>query len=94
MFKDGQTLFTVKSEVVSHLQRVRLVQSVDQKICERQRFTISELLCEFPQILCTVLYGTITVLHKMDSENAHGCAQNSENDFSFNFSTVIPQRWQ
>jgi hypothetical protein len=33
-----------------------LVQSVDQKICERWRFTISELSCEFPQISCTVLY--------------------------------------
>jgi hypothetical protein len=38
-----------------------LVQSVDQNICERQRFTISELLCEFPQILHTVLYEIITV---------------------------------
>jgi hypothetical protein len=27
-----------------------LVQSVDKKICERQRFTISELSCEFTQI--------------------------------------------
>jgi hypothetical protein len=31
------------------------LQSVDQKICERWRFTISELLCEFPQISCTGL---------------------------------------
>jgi hypothetical protein len=38
-----------------------LPQSVDKKICERRRFTISELSCEFPQISCTVLYDVITV---------------------------------
>jgi hypothetical protein len=38
-----------------------LVQSVDQKIYEIQRFAISELLCEFPQISHTLLYETITV---------------------------------
>jgi hypothetical protein len=38
-----------------------LVQSVDQEICERRHFTISELLCEFPQISCTVLYEIIIV---------------------------------
>jgi hypothetical protein len=31
------------------------------KVCERQCFTISELLREFPQILCTVLYKIITI---------------------------------
>jgi oligoribonuclease (3'-5' exoribonuclease) len=38
-----------------------LVQIVNQKICGRQRFTISELPCEFPQISRTVLYEMITV---------------------------------
>jgi hypothetical protein len=38
-----------------------LVQSVDQKICERWHFTISELLCEFTQILHILLYKIITV---------------------------------
>jgi hypothetical protein len=38
-----------------------LVQSVDQKINERQRFTISELSCKFPQISHTVLYKITTV---------------------------------
>jgi hypothetical protein len=38
-----------------------LVQSVDEKDCERWRFTISELLCEFPQISHTHLYEIITV---------------------------------
>jgi hypothetical protein len=33
-----------------------LVQSVDQKICERWHFTISEFLREFPQISHTLLY--------------------------------------
>jgi hypothetical protein len=37
-----------------------LVQSVDQKICERWHFTISELSCEFPHISRTVLYEIIT----------------------------------
>jgi hypothetical protein len=63
-----------------------LIQSVDQKICERRRFTIVELSCEFPQISSTLLYEIITVsvvLHKMDSENADGCAQNAGNGFVF-----------
>jgi hypothetical protein len=37
-----------------------LVESADQKICERWYFTISELSCEFPQISSTVLYEMIT----------------------------------
>jgi hypothetical protein len=37
------------------------VQSVDQNICERRRFTVSEVSCEFPQISCTILYEIITV---------------------------------
>jgi hypothetical protein len=36
-----------------------LVQSVNQKICERRHFTISELLFEFSQNSCT--YEIITV---------------------------------
>jgi hypothetical protein len=56
-------MFTMKSKVVSQPSIVSndLVQNVDQKICERWHFTISELLCEFPQISCTVLYKIITV---------------------------------
>jgi hypothetical protein len=38
-----------------------LVQNVDQKICEKECFTISELSCEFPEISYTVLYEIITV---------------------------------
>jgi hypothetical protein len=38
-----------------------LVQSVDQKICETCRFTISELSCEFPLVLHTVLYEVVIV---------------------------------
>jgi hypothetical protein len=37
------------------------VQSVDQKICERQCFTISELSCEFPLTLCTFVYKVIII---------------------------------
>jgi oligoribonuclease (3'-5' exoribonuclease) len=56
-------MFTMKSEVVGRSSVVSddLVQSVDQKICERRRFTISELSYEFPQILSAVLYEIITV---------------------------------
>jgi hypothetical protein len=38
-----------------------LAQSVDQKICERRRLTILEMLCEFPQISRPVLYKIITL---------------------------------
>jgi hypothetical protein len=56
-------MFTMKSEVVGLPSVVSddLVQSLDQKICERRHFTISELLCEFPQILHIVLYEIIIV---------------------------------
>jgi hypothetical protein len=39
-----------------------LVQTADQKICERWHFIISELLCELPQISCTVLCEIIIVM--------------------------------
>jgi hypothetical protein len=60
MFKDGQT--NVHNEERSGQPSVRsddLVQSVYQKICKRQRSTVSELSCEFPHISCTVSYGII-----------------------------------
>jgi hypothetical protein len=62
MFKDGQT--DVHDEQQSGRPSVvsdALVQSVDKKISERQRLTISELSCEFPQFSCTLLYEIITV---------------------------------
>jgi hypothetical protein len=61
MFKDGRT--NVHDEKRSGQPSVvsdDLVQSVDQKMCERRRFTISELSCEFPHISHTVLYKIIT----------------------------------
>jgi hypothetical protein len=61
MFKDGQT--NVHDEERSGRPSVvsdDLVQSVDQKISERRRFTISELSCEFPQISRALLYEIIT----------------------------------
>jgi hypothetical protein len=62
MLKDGWTYVYDKEggdwpSVVSD----KLVQSVDQKICERRRSTISEVSCEIPQISCTVLYEITTV---------------------------------
>jgi hypothetical protein len=55
----GEKMFTMKSGRPSVVSDI-LAQSVDQKICERRRFTISELSFEFPQILPTVLYKIIS----------------------------------
>jgi hypothetical protein len=57
-------MFTMKSEVVGLPSVVSddLVQSVDQKISERWRFTISEVSCEFTQISRTLFYEIITVM--------------------------------
>jgi hypothetical protein len=59
--KMGEQMFTMKSEVVNRPSVLSdaVVQSVDQNICESRRFTISELSCEFQQILLTVLYQII-----------------------------------
>jgi hypothetical protein len=55
-------MLTMKSEVAGiFVMGDDLVQSVDQKVCERRRFTILELLCEFPQISRTLLYEIIGV---------------------------------
>jgi hypothetical protein len=62
MFKDERKNFQDgEGSGLSSVVSDGLVSSVDQKICERQRFTISELSCEFPQISRTVLYEIITV---------------------------------
>jgi hypothetical protein len=59
----GKQMFTMKSEVVGRPSVVSddLVQSVDKKTCDRRRFTISDLSCEFPQISRNVLYDITTV---------------------------------
>jgi oligoribonuclease (3'-5' exoribonuclease) len=59
----GEKIFTIKREVLGRPSVVNndFVQSVDQEICERRRFIISEHLCEFPQILRIFLYKMITV---------------------------------
>jgi hypothetical protein len=57
MFKDGRRIFMMKSEVDGRPS----VMSDDKKNCERKRFTISEISCEFPQFSNTVLYEIITV---------------------------------
>jgi transposase len=62
MFKDGR--IDVHDEERSGRPSVMsddLVQSVDQKICERRCFTNSELSCEYPEISSTVLYEITTV---------------------------------
>jgi hypothetical protein len=61
MFKDGQTnVHDEEQSVWLSVMSGDFVDSVDQKICERRHFTISELLCEFPQISHTVLYEVIS----------------------------------
>jgi hypothetical protein len=60
VFKDRQT--NVHDEERSGWPSVvsdDLVQSMDQQICDRQCFPISEFPCEFPQISRTVLYKNI-----------------------------------
>jgi hypothetical protein len=97
MFKDGWTnVHDEKQCGQPSVVNDDLIHSVDQKICESQCFTISELLCEFPQISCTVSTRLSQarlsqVLHKMGSDNAHRCTQNKENGFGF--LRAIPQRW-
>jgi hypothetical protein len=60
MFKDGRTnVHDDKRSGQPSVVSDNLVLNVDQKICEGWHFTISELLCEFPQISCTVLYEII-----------------------------------
>jgi hypothetical protein len=56
-------MFTMKSEVVGRppVASDDLVRIVDEIICIKRLFTISELSCEFPQILCTLLKQFITV---------------------------------
>jgi hypothetical protein len=61
MFKDGRT--DIYDEELCGQPSVvsdDLVHSVDQKLRGTWCFTISELWCEFPQILCTLLYEIIT----------------------------------
>jgi hypothetical protein len=57
MFKDGEQMFTTKGEVVD----LPSVLSDDLVQSERQRFTITELSCEFPHISHTVLCEIIPV---------------------------------
>jgi hypothetical protein len=61
MIKDGR--INVHDEEQSGQPSVvsdHIVQNVDQKICERWCFTMSELSCGFPHISHTVLYEIIT----------------------------------
>jgi hypothetical protein len=60
MFKDGRK--NVHDEERCGRPSVAsddLIQSVDQKVCERWCFTVSEFSCEFPHISHTVLYEII-----------------------------------
>jgi hypothetical protein len=101
MFKDGKTNFhdeerSCRSSVVSD----DLVQSVDQKIYERWHFTILELLCECPQILCSVLYEIITIrlgYHKFYArgvpEMLAGMHRTQRKASALTSFRMTPQRW-
>jgi hypothetical protein len=54
MFKDGRT------NVHDEERNGQLAICSDQQMCERWRFTISELSCEYPLASRTVLYEIIT----------------------------------
>jgi hypothetical protein len=57
----GEQVFKIERTGRPYIASDDLVHSVDQKICERRRFTTSELSCEFPHISRTVIYEIITV---------------------------------
>jgi hypothetical protein len=100
----GEQMFTMKSEVVSLPSAVsdHPVQSVEQKICERRRFTISEVSCEFPQISRTLLYEIIAVrlgYHKFSAtwvpKMLTGAHKTQRMASAFvDFFTAIPQKWR
>jgi hypothetical protein len=56
MFKDARTnIYDEERSGRPSVVSDDLVQSVEEKNCERRRFTISEVSCEFPQISRTLL---------------------------------------
>lgn len=62
MFKDGLTnVHDEERNDFSYIVSDELVQSVNQKISERQRFIIGEISNQFPQISHNSLYEMITV---------------------------------
>jgi hypothetical protein len=62
----------MKSKVVGWPYVMILFKALKQNICERQCFTVSELLCELPQMSCTVLYEIITVSYAITSFTQDG----------------------
>jgi hypothetical protein len=58
----------------------------EKKKRERQRFTITRLSCDFPQITRNFLNKIAVIYlgyHKIASENAYDSTQNSEIGFDF-----------
>jgi hypothetical protein len=102
MFEDGPT--DVHDEERSDRPFVlynNLVQNVDQKICEKHLFGISELLCEFTQNLRTVLYKNTTVRLGYQNFCARsvpkmltGSTKRRDSLLSDEFFRVIPQKWR
>jgi hypothetical protein len=89
MFKDGRT--NVHNEERSGWPSVlsdALVQSFDQKICERRHFTISELSCELPQISRTLINKLGSTVTSFAQHGFRKCSQvrrKSRDIFSVDF---------
>jgi hypothetical protein len=94
-------MFTMKSKVVSWRSVVNgdFVQSDKQKVVmditsQFQNFCVSFHKCH--TLFCMRLSQSrlSQVLCKLGFKSAHGCTQNMENDFVFDFFRVLPQRCQ
>jgi hypothetical protein len=81
----GEQMFTMKSKVVTwpSVMCDGPVLGVGQKMCERWSFTISEFSCQFPQILCILLYKTITISLGCQNFCAKCVSKNTENSLDF-----------
>jgi hypothetical protein len=101
IFKDGRTnVHDEKRRDRPSVLTDDLIQIVDKNICERRRFTISELSCEFPQISRTILYESITVrlgYHNFCTRWVPKMltgAHDTQKMLSALIFTAIPQIWQ
>jgi hypothetical protein len=82
MFKDGRSVVVGRPSLVSD----DLVQSVNQKsILKNFRVNVSQISRTVINEIIRVRLGHHKFCARLVSENAHGCAQNAENGFDFDF---------
>lgn len=86
----GETFFTMKSEVVG---RPSVVGNQFVQICKTRRFTIQNILVNFHKF-CILFFKFITFMLYYHYHYARGCAQNTGNNFGFNFWKRLEQRWR